>query len=173
MVIWCNTLKVMVRRALFWFSSIIASLAAGVLADHYIGIHWPLLLRVAGIIFLLPSFMLLRLSGRALKEYGGQRDWGVTTRLVTTGIYGCVRHPHHLGIGLFVSSLALATGLFPSLFTIPLIWIEIILFLLRVEEPELYGKFGESYREYSRQTPMIIPKLGCMARLLLGSSRKS
>jgi protein-S-isoprenylcysteine O-methyltransferase Ste14 len=158
-------LNLMVKRALMWFASIIAALLVGELIDYYFGMRWFWEARVIGLLLLVPSFFLLRESGRALKTLGNQREWGITTKLVTSGIYSCIRHPHHLGIGLFVTGLSLLIGgPFTFIITTIVIWVEIIAFLKRVEEPELIQKFGDEYIRYKEKVPILFPKLSCLTR---------
>jgi len=42
----------------------------------------------------------------------------------------------------------------------------ILVFLYRVEEPELLQKFGDHYRAYRQQVPMLLPSPRCLARYL-------
>jgi protein-S-isoprenylcysteine O-methyltransferase Ste14 len=81
-----------------------------------------------------------------------------TTRLVTTGVFGYIRHP------LYCSLLLLAWGAFlkdPS-------WVgaglalgatAFLLATARVEEAENLRYFGAAYREYMRRTKMFVPFL--------------
>jgi protein-S-isoprenylcysteine O-methyltransferase Ste14 len=98
---------------------------------------------------------------------GDTEKWGCTTRLVTTDIYRCVRHPHHVAIGLFMTFLGLLIGHTWSFLIISLSqWAWIFGFLFLVEEKELEEKFGEEYRAYRRQVPMLIPNIKCAFRIL-------
>jgi protein-S-isoprenylcysteine O-methyltransferase Ste14 len=121
-------------------------------------ISWPLLV-ISG---------LLVIAGvRLLKQRGGpdaQRDdvplvaFEKTTTLVTSGIYGYIRH------SLYSSLLFLAWGIF---FKAPswlggLLAVATTLSLMataRVEEAENLHFFGEAYGEYMKQTKMFIPFL--------------
>ena len=85
-----------------------------------------------------------------------RRDQG----LVTCGIYRLIRHPIYAGILLWALSHPLLfhnwiTGLGFLLTFTPL-------YLIRVprEEALMIDGFGDSYREYMRQTPRLIPRVG-------------
>ena len=78
--------------------------------------------------------------------------------LNTTGVRARVRHPLYLahlcetiawavGTGLAVVYALLAFGVFTGYF------------MVRAEERELEARFGETYREYKRRAPAIVPKL--------------
>ena len=85
---------------------------------------------------------------------GVRRD----TVLVTTGLYGFVRHPIYLGIFIFLSALALMVAnlliLFPTVALLILLYASI-----DEEEVILTARFGDEYREYKRRTLRLIPKL--------------
>jgi protein-S-isoprenylcysteine O-methyltransferase Ste14 len=109
----------------------------------------------------------LKRTGRLLRLLGESEKWGCTNRLVTKDIYQCVRHPHHIGVGLFMTSLGLLIGHPWSFLIITLSqWAWVVGFLLLVEERELLEKFGKDYRAYRQQVPMIIPDLRCVLRVL-------
>ena len=48
----------------------------------------------------------------------------------------------------------------------------ILLMILTLEEREVIGKFGDAYREYRRQTPLIPRSLRCW-RMLFGRVERS
>jgi protein-S-isoprenylcysteine O-methyltransferase Ste14 len=121
-------------------------------------ISWPLLVI---------SALLVIVGVRLLKQRGvpdAERDdvplvaFEKTTSLVTTGVYGYIRHP------LYSSLLFLAWGIFfknPS-------WLGVLLaaaatlslfVTARVEEAENVCFFGDPYRAYMEQTKMFIPFL--------------
>jgi protein-S-isoprenylcysteine O-methyltransferase Ste14 len=121
-------------------------------------IAWPLLV--------ISAFLAI-IGVRLLKQIGTpdpQRDdvpmvaFEKTTTLVTTGVYGYIRHP------LYSSLVFLAWGIF---FKAPsglggLLTLAALLFLVataRVEEAENLDYFGEIYRDYMQRTKMFIPFL--------------
>ena len=98
---------------------------------------------------------------------GEPEKWGCTTRLVTTDIYRCVRHPHHVGVGVFMTSLGLLIGHPWSFLFISITqWAWVLAFLFLVEEKELLEKFGEEYEAYRRQVPMLFANPICTIRVL-------
>src|SRR3972149_2269063 len=119
---------------------------------------------LAGIV--LAHFPLKR-TGKLLKLLGEAKEWGCTSRLITKDLYQCVRHPHHLAVGIFMTSLGLLIGHPWSFLIITVIqWSWILGFLFLVEERELVGKFGTEYKAYRQQVPMLIPKPLCALRVL-------
>jgi len=80
------------------------------------------------------------------------------TVLVTSGLYGFVRHPIYLGIFISLSALALMVA--NLLVLLPTIALLIVLYAsIGEEEVILIDRFGDEYREYKARTPRFIPKL--------------
>ena len=90
-----------------------------------------------------------------------------TNRLVTSGPYGCMRHPMHLGLMLFPWAVALIIGsLSFVLYIAPLEMVLMVILILTVEEREVSHKFGEAYQAYRRQVPPFNLRPDCLRRLL-------
>ena len=124
---------------------------------------FPLFVRFVGLIGMILAHFPLKRTGRLLKLLGEQKEWGCTNRLITTDIYQCVRHPHHLGVGIFITSLGLLIGHVWSFLIITITqWTWVIAFLFLVEEKELREKFGKEYKVYSQRVPMLFPNLSCL-----------
>ena len=159
------------KRFFIWLGVLLAALLIGTYLDSLMRTWSPIYLRVLAILGMVFSFLLLRVSGRTLKTLGEPEEWGWTTKLVTEGLYSCIRHPHHLGIGLFVTFLSMLVGLFTTLVTALLIWISIYLFLVRVEEPEALEKFGQEYQRYREKVPMLLGSPICLLREVINGLR--
>jgi protein-S-isoprenylcysteine O-methyltransferase Ste14 len=79
-----------------------------------------------------------------------------TSKLVTTGLYGLIRHPLYaslvyLGFGAFLKQVTPVTILLVVINTIALF------ITAKVEEGEMLAKFGEDYRNYMNVTKRFIP----------------
>jgi protein-S-isoprenylcysteine O-methyltransferase Ste14 len=76
--------------------------------------------------------------------------------LVTSGVYGVIRHPSYLGllINSLGWSLAFRSGV-GVLLTVLLI--PPLLARINAEENLLYAEFGDQYKVYCSRTPRIIP----------------
>ena len=156
------------KRALMWFLMIIISIIAAYFIDFSLSLSsLGIYSRIFGLILILSSSMLLRASGKALKQFGmkTKRGFGETDTLVTIGIYGCIRHPHHTGIAMFIVGFGFlyASPTFLLIF-VPLLLLAVYTFVKRVEEPEAVKKFGDAYIEYSKEVPAFIPRLNCFHR---------
>jgi protein-S-isoprenylcysteine O-methyltransferase Ste14 len=79
------------------------------------------------------------------------------TVLVTTGLYGFVRHPIYLGIFIFIGALALVAA--NLIIVLPTMGLLVLLYVsIDEEEAVLVERFGDRYREYMKGTPRFIPR---------------
>jgi protein-S-isoprenylcysteine O-methyltransferase Ste14 len=155
-------------RLIYWLWLAGISVAGGIVTDLALGTEpFPIVVRLLGLVGVLLAHFPLKRTGRLLKRLGESREWGCTNRLIVTDLYQCVRHPHHIGMGVFMLSLGLFIGHQWSflLITIPQ-WLWILGFLFLVEERELLEKFGEEYEAYRQQVPMVFPNPLCAFRVL-------
>jgi protein-S-isoprenylcysteine O-methyltransferase Ste14 len=158
------------RRLIFWISLTCLSIGTGLLLD--IGFFktnsFALFVRLIGIAGIILAHFLLKRTGKLLGRFGDCELWGWSTKLITCNVYGCVRHPHHLGVGMFMTFLGLAIG-YPITFTVIAVtqWSWVFLFVILIEEKECLEKFGNDYREYSRITPMFFGNPVCIVKELL------
>jgi protein-S-isoprenylcysteine O-methyltransferase Ste14 len=121
---------------------------------------------VLGVIFLLAGIYLTAVSMRALSSLGkGANAFRLTRWLIVGDIYERARNPMSLGyylvcvgLGLVADSTCITLG--ALLVVIP----THIFFLKYFEELELELRFGESYAQYKRRVPFLIPKFGGMKR---------
>jgi len=81
-------------------------------------------------------------------------------KLATRGWYGKVRHPMILGylialigVGLFIKSITLI------IWWVPLIGALMIEFAIASEEKKLLRWFGDEYRKYQNETPVLFPRI--------------
>lgn len=81
-----------------------------------------------------------------------------TGRIITTGVYGQVRHP------IYSADIVLAWAIFffypDARFAVGTLWLTAVLFFwMDLEEKALTQKFGDEYREYKRRVPKMFPKI--------------
>lgn len=155
-------------RLILWFVLVAASVLGGLGLDVALRTEaFPLIVRLVGLGGIIVAHFPLKRTGRLLSRLGEAEEWGCTSRLVTGDIYRCVRHPHHLGVGIFMTSLGLLIGHRWSFLLISVTqWLWIIGFLFLVEEPELREKFGSTYETYCEEVPMLLPNLRCTMDVL-------
>ncbi len=119
-------------------------------------ISWLLL-----ILSLVPLVLGLRLLGQARRAREERADAALldfekTAELVTTGIYGYIRHP------MYSSLLLLAWGVFFKALSWPGVALVaaatgFLIATAKAEERENVRFFGSSYESYMKQTKMFIP----------------
>ena len=106
-------------------------------------------LRVAGAVLAVAGFTLLTLARVQLGD-----AFSVTPQarmLVTRGLYSRIRHPVYVFSMLGIAGLSLYLRL-PAILLLLLIIVPVQIVRARAEERVLEKRFGESYREYKRQT---------------------
>ena len=160
------------KRLIYWLLMTGSSVAVGITLDVALQTNaFPLFVRLLGLIGIILAHFPLKRTGRLLSKLGGvENQWGCTTQLITTDIYKCLRHPHHLGVGMFMTSLGLLIGHLWTFLIITVVqWTWIIAFLLLVEEKELEEKFGEEYRFFRARVPMLLANPRCLVRVLISS----
>ena len=155
-------------RLRLWLVLAGISVVGGIVTDLILGTGpFPIVVRLLGLVGMVLAHFPLKRTGRLLRLLGEAEKWGCTTRMVTTDIYQCVRHPHHVAVGIFMTSLGLLIG-YPWSFVLITIaqWTWVIAFLFLVEEKELLEKFGQEYRAYRQRVPMLLPNPLCVFRVL-------
>jgi len=127
---------------------------------------------VPGVLMLWAVLRASKTTGRLLASKGrvGKLDRMQTNKLVTSGVYACMRHPMHLGLLFFPLSLALLIGSLTFIILIaPLEMLFMVIMIRLVEEPEAIRKFGSDYRKYMKTVPMFNLRWKCLKQLLKNS----
>ena len=121
----------------------------------------PPIWTAAGVLLLLAGVGLMVTSNRFLMKKGrGAAAFLLTERLVTDGIYARTRNPMSLGfyagclgVGMISGSLSVTLGVLLIIVPIHIINLELL------EERELTLRYGQSYVEYTKRVPFLIPRL--------------
>jgi protein-S-isoprenylcysteine O-methyltransferase Ste14 len=120
-----------------------------------------LLVQAAGVALLAVGlgFFVASLRRFACDGRGTLAPWDPPRELVVSGPYRYVRNPMISGVILFLFGEACVL-----LSPFHLAWAATFLaanlvYIPRVEEPQLARRFGESYREYCRHVPRVLPRL--------------
>jgi len=81
-------------------------------------------------------------------------------QIVRTGPFRWVRHPTYFSMILELLSVGLILNALYSLLIIPVVFLPVLAWRVRIEEAALVEKFGDAYRDYQRTTPALIPYKG-------------
>ena len=108
--------------------------------------------------FLLPVSNIIILIGILLIIFGWRKIFRSKGQLVTTGIYGQVRHPQYLGFLLLTLGMNVLWIAISTLLLWPILAI-LYYRLAKEEDKELEERFGEEYLNYKRMVPMLIPRI--------------
>lgn len=126
-----------------------------------LGSGFELLLQLAGLALLGIgfSFFLASLRRFVVEGQGTLAPWDPPRRIVVQGPYRYVRNPMISGVILFLFGEAAVLLSWPQA-TWAVVFLAInLVYIPLIEEPQLAGRFGESYREYCQHVPRIIPRL--------------
>ena len=155
------------KRLIFWIILTIISIGTGLLIDLIVikTNSFPIYIRIVGFTGIVFTHFLLKRTGQLLRFFGECELWGWSTKLIVKNVYKCVRHPHHLGVGLFMTFLCLLIG-FPITCIIIVFtqWLWVFLFVIFIEEKECFEKFGNDYLEYKKNVPMFLGNPFCIIR---------
>lgn len=100
---------------------------------------------------------------RVKRVLGGARLVGATEisgggEIEQAGIYARIRHPRYTGSFLALIGACLIAGT-RATEAVVAVWAILTVVAIGMEERELRGRFGNSYREYCRRVPRFIPWL--------------
>ena len=171
-----NTTISVIIRIVLWLLLLIGGAMVGIVLDWNSPLFgspfFHLLSAFAGLIVLYFSF---RAAANGGKELSRGRVGDIprleTNRLVTSGIYGCMRHPMLFGLTLLPMGWALLIG--SPTFIVKIAPVEMLFIILMVvifEEREAEGKFGEAYRRYRESVPIVSFRMECLKRLFARQS---
>jgi len=108
--------------------------------------------------FIVPISNIIILIGILLIIFGWRKIYRAKGTLVTTGIYGHVRHPQYLGFLLLTLGMNIQWIMISTLLLWPILAI-LYYRLAKEEDKELEERFGEEYQKYKRTVPMLIPHM--------------
>ncbi len=126
-----------------------------------LGTNWALI-AVAGL--LLAAMVPLelqywkQLSIRTLVGIPEVSRAGPPQTLLRDGAYRIVRHPRYLSAGLGIIANVLIAN-YAGVYLVVFVAFPLGYGMLLLEERELVVRFGDSYRDYQRQVPRLIPSL--------------
>lgn len=121
---------------------------------------------IIGIFILLWAFAIHIVAGKTLKKKGhtpGHKSiW--PNRMVTIGIYSCMRHPQHLGLAMIPLGIAFLLRSMAAVLVAGWAVLAAFFFVIVIEEPECIEKFGEEYFRYVQNTPAFSLRLQCLVK---------
>ena len=138
--------------------------------NSFFSIPFHLLTFPIGFAVLKLSFKAASIGGRELKKGRSEGTPRLETdKLVTTGIYSCMRHPMLFGPVLLPIGWALLIGS-PHfiLYLAPAEALSVIVMVFTFEEAECVKKFGDDYLEYRKKVPAVNFNPKCLKWLFFG-----
>ena len=166
-----NTSFSVVIRLFLWLVMIVGGAVYALMIDWgtplFSNIAFHIVCALLGIIILKLAFNAAGNGGRELtKGRVGDIPRMETNRLVTTGLFSCMRHPMLFGLTLLPLGWGLLLGSPTFIMVIaPLEMLFIIVMVIIFEEMEVKRKFGEAYEVYRQKVPMVSFRKKCLKKL--------
>jgi len=150
----------------FWFSSwaVIALIGVFVRKPLDFGYFYYFFL-FFGLFLMAYGLLLNAIAGRTLKRYGHfdiKRGIKKPEKLVTVGIYSCMRHPSQFGSIFFGVGIAFLTGNIYSMLMAGWFAFFAMYFILAIEERETIREFGASYCKFLKERRPFTFSLQCL-----------
>lgn len=117
--------------------------------DLFVSVFLGVILPISNIIILTSIFLIV---------FGWRRIFKAKGQLVTTGIYGHVRHPQYLGFILLTFGIDFLWVTFSTLILWPILAF-LYYRLAKEEEKIMEEKYGDEYRRYASEIPMLVPNM--------------
>ncbi len=155
--------KTMKLKALFWLIVYVCVFSTYFIWDKKLSGGIGYFSFIVGGFLLFYSLVLTAIAGRTLKRFAhDKKDEFIPDRFVDNGIYNCMRHPMHLGIGLLPLSVALISGNLAMILASGWGIGATFWFVLAIEEPETLRKYKDDYIKYLQRTPAFTFSLKCL-----------
>ncbi|MFD0917814.1 methyltransferase family protein [Pseudahrensia aquimaris] len=119
-----------------------------------------LILFVAGMLIYLTSLVMARSVRRhlAFRTFAGVPEIkGEAQTLITSGPFSAVRHPRYLMVIVGVIGWAFMSN-YAGVYAVSVVSIVALVGITQMEERELQLRFGDAYRAYQANVPMLLPK---------------
>lgn len=166
-----RTTASVVIRIFLWLLMLIGGVVFSIYHDRTNPLFHTLWFHVVSfVIGMLLIMLAFRAAGNGGRELARGRVGAIprleTNRLVTTGLYACMRHPMLFGLMLLPPGVAFLLGS-PTFITViaPLEMLFIALMVLIFEEMEVRRKFSDAYEAYARKVPPVTFRWECLKRL--------
>jgi len=172
-----NTSFSVVIRIVLWLLMLIGGAVYAFVKDWntslFSNLFFHIVTALAGLIVLKLAFNAAATGGKELtKGRVGTLPRLETNRLVTTGIYSCMRHPMLFGLTLLPLGWALLLGSPTFIMRIaPLEMVFITVMVILFEEMEVKKKFGTEYEMYRHKVPMVSFRKKCLSALFFNKNR--
>jgi len=151
----------------FWFSSWAVLVIIGIYAPGHLPAPYSYILIPIGLFLLFYGLLLNSIAGRTLKIYGHfdiKHGIKKPDKLVSIGIYECMRHPAQFGSIFFGIGIALLTSNIYSMLAAGWYAALALYFILGIEERETLKEFGDEYAEFLRTRRPFSFSLRCLKR---------
>jgi len=137
---------------------------------HASGHLWGALLGfgAAGALIEMALGFSIMLAGVLLIVKGWVGIYFSADHLITSGVYGLMRHPQYTGIFLVILGQLIHWPTVVTLLLAPIV-VAVYVRLARREEAQLIATFGDAYQRYRQRVPMFVPRWAALKSKLAGA----
>jgi protein-S-isoprenylcysteine O-methyltransferase Ste14 len=128
--------------------------------------HWTTISRsLSSVCYVGIPFLVVGIAVRIVarvtlgKQFSGHVQTTESHRLITSGIYGSIRHPAYLGYLCLLIGFPVCFGSIGGFGCAVVSGIPALIYRIRVEETALLRWFGEEYQQYQERTSRLVPLL--------------
>lgn len=125
------------------------------ITEHFIFARNNILLLIIGILLAIAALVVRHFGVRNLGVSFSEQI-KIPEKIITTGLYGYIRHPIYISSMLYVFSLPLILG---SYFSLSLSLLICLLLYIRADLEEDILLHSKDYKEYSKKTGKFLPRL--------------
>ncbi len=161
-------------KFIFWIIVYLGVFITALISDLKAEGFCKYILAILGFFITLYALTLAAIAGRTLKRFAHKepRSGFIPDKLTNFGIYSCMRHPMHLGIGLLPFGLALLSGNVAAILASGWAVAAAFWFVLAIEEPELLKSYGNSYFKYMQEVKPFNFNLRCIEDAIYALKQK-
>jgi protein-S-isoprenylcysteine O-methyltransferase Ste14 len=161
----------LVKPALWISGTVLIILASALVAVKGNQFELAASLSVAGWALLIASVYLMMHSLYVALPLGKTYvEAGISSQLVTGGVYSLVRHPWLLFFTLSMAGLTLGSRSLLAL-EAGVVWTALSAVLVYLQDKKIFPRMFQGYAEYQKRTPMLLPNRNSVAAFIEGLKR--
>lgn len=154
--------RFIIREIQVFSYGILSFPAACIMGDRLLGLKRmvPVPYNWLGLLVMLPALYILIWTFWlfATKGKGTPIPFEATQKLIIVGPYRYMRNPMVISVTFVMGGLAIILGTYILFVVFILLFVQMYLYTVRIEEPEMEARFGQEYEKYKSIVPRWFPR---------------